>query len=204
MEVANTIFCGVNALAIIVLAIQTILLKQQITKTHEQARRDKTIEVLQAWCESLGNVSGFTEKVESLLTQEQCFALYERRPFTVKGEAKRLICEFCRAERLNTCDSCSDSELIVENMLLSKIRWSLVSYLNSTEIVALSWQQCIVDRNIIESEFDHLYNTQTGKKFLQNFRACTHQGNAFPAIEELCEEIKRKKIPKTGSKVLPL
>ena len=193
VEIAMLIVSCINALSIIVLVYQAKLLKEQIVKTHEQARRDRTIEILSNWCQSISNVNGFVEKIENLLTEEQCRALYNRLAFTVSGQPKELICDFCKSEGLHACDQCDHaSSLEVSKMLLSKIRWSMVSYLNSTETVALAWQEGIVQRDVIESEFDYLYNTQTGYTLLQKLRSCTHQGNAYPAIEALCNRIKEK------------
>lgn len=202
MENLTVIFSGVNCISVAILIFQAFLLKKQIKLTHEQARRDKTVEILFEWNNLLHNINGHVEKIVGILDSRQCEALYKRQPFKVNQEIKNMLCELCENRNNHECVKCksNNGEFVVDGLLLTQLRWHIVSYLNAVEVIMVAWQQAVVDKDIIEMEFDYLYDSESGKNLLKNFREVTHAGNAYPLIDEFCNVIKKKKSPQASIK----
>ena len=209
------IISGVNALAIFVLIIQafysykqtklsveqTRLLKEQIEKTHEQERRNNTVNVMFSFVQSIRKETAFAEKIAERLNEEQCRCLYMQQEFTVTADIKRMLCEICPNNK-EDCEECKKQEglYIVKDLQLSELRWYVISYLNMLETVMVAWQQGAVDNKIIESEFAYLYNAERGRNALENFRKIAGNGSSFPLVEMFCNELREKSKVKTNRK----
>ena len=106
----------------------------------------------------------------------------------------RMLCQMCSQNDGKTnCDRCqpdSRGMYLVEGYRLNELRGNVTKYLNNLEIMALAWQQAIVDRDAIEEQFSFLHNP--GKKSaLDNYRKIAGGGKSYPMTSEFYEQIKQ-------------
>ena len=91
-------------------------------------------------------------------------------------------------------------EKIIRNLVsfsTKKLRFSIIQYLNLLETVLIGWQNGIVDRDIIESQFTYLHDPTNNKNCLQDFRTASGSEETYPSIEAFCiklEENRKKKL----------
>lgn len=165
---------------------QVFLMKKQMKDDHEERRRENTTRVMENWCSTLKKDTSISEQVARNLNNDQCKKLYNHKPFDVSEDIKKDICKFCPLDS-EECEKCSlKSGLSVDGKILTELRWHVITYLNTLEIVMVSWHLGVVDREIIEEQFQFLKDPNKGTT-LTGFR---HSAGGFPMIEEFIDEIK--------------
>lgn len=211
-EIITATFTAYSSLSLILLVIQLILSKQDSSDRHDEKRREKTVDYMIKWSESLLSwETAYAVKIVETFTHEQCEHLYNYKPFEVDYKTKKDLCNICRHHLKDTCRRCTECDentnpscdcdknsqkekvYTIDEVQGAEIRWYIIKYLNQLESLLLSWKQGIVDRDIIEEQFDHLYKPGTGKDTLQYFRNIAGGGKAYPTIEEFCLNLRNKR-----------
>lgn len=175
----------------LIIAIKQIKLSvKQAKEHHEEQRRIKTIEILHNWNNGLKKESRLAEKIVEKLDKDQCLKLYEYTPFTVSEDTHKMICQMCSRYQ-PSCTSCKANgrnEYLVDGLQLIELRGNVTNYLNNLEIVALAWQQAIVDCDAVEKQFTFLHNP--GKKSaLHTYRTIAGGGNSYPVTDAFYKQI---------------
>lgn len=107
-------------------------------------------------------------------------------PRLLADDIKKEICKFCPLDR-ELCPSCTLKQgNTVDGKILTELRWHVITYLNTLETILVSWQLGIVDREVIEEEFDFIKDASKGCT-LAEFR---HTAGGFPVIEAFIDAIK--------------
>ncbi len=166
--------------------------RQATTEQHEELRRVKTIELLSNWNNSLKKESRLAEKIVETFDNDQCKRLYDYNSFHVDETAHKMICQMCSEKNKETCTKCqkdANGMYLVEGAILTELRGNVTNYLNNLEIVALAWDQAIVDKEVIVTQFSFLH-TPGVKTALSNYRNIAGGGNSFPALADFYEVIK--------------
>ncbi len=91
---------------------------------------------------------------------------------------------------INACYASKQHPLHLDESLL--LRSYTIKYLNTLEVVMAAWQSGIIDRDIIEKEFEYLVTTyRDGNTVLENFRKVAGT-ESFPGISSFCEQMEQK------------
>ena len=167
---------------------------------HEEQRRLQTVKVIYDWNMALKKETRLAEKIVEKLDDNQCVKLYNYMEFVVAEDTHKMMCQMC-SQPCGTNDKCktADGKYKVSNEQLTDLRGYVTNYLNNLEIVALAWQQGIVDRNALEQQFCFLYSPGN-KSALSNYRKIAGGGCSYPAIEALYEKVKQNQKPKIDIK----
>lgn len=166
---------------------QLSLTEQQIKDSHDEHRREKTVDTMFTWCESLLRDTALAEQVTRKLSTEQCQCLYEQRPFNVTPEVKSSLCKFCPFPDAE-CEKCSlkEDSTLVDGKIHTELRHHVMKYLNTLETIMVAWQLGIIDRKTIEEQFKFLIADGKGEA-LHNLRDVA---GGYPAIGEFLSKIK--------------
>ncbi len=190
-----------NVVSLIFLAVQIRLTKKQKEDSHEELRRIKTVEIVNNWNDSLKKETRLAEKIVESLDKQKCIDLYDSRAFQVPEKTHNMICQMCSRYKTD-CEDCKpdkNGNYTVDGLQLTELRGNVTSYLNSLEIVAMAWQQGIVDREEIELQFSYLYNPSK-KSALSYYRQVAGGGNSYPELNQFYQKIKANNTKKSSKK----
>jgi len=183
------IFSGIEILVMVVSATLVIrqlkLTKKQISDGHDEHRREKTVDIMFTWCESLMRDTALAEQVTRKFSTEQCRCLYEQRPFNVTQEIKTALCKFCPFPDSECSDCTLKNETTVDGKIHTELRHHVMMYLNTLETIMVAWQLAVVDRKTIEEQFHFLVAEGKGEA-LHNLRTVA---GGYPAIGEFLNKI---------------
>lgn len=206
-------YTGVIGFAQIILVSSTVcsllLVFHQLRCDHEKARREKTVELLLAWSNSLTRETHTIKKVVEKFNEEQCRKLFAEEEFEMDCQQYTEIVESLTDKPKEKEEKCGDCEgtkgecnrlLTLNKRYIKKLRYSVISYLNTLEAILVSWQYSIVDRDIIEQQFSFLVNPRDGNTVLENFRKVVGSEECYPAIEAFCSHLEEKRKDKIKEK----
>ena len=213
-----------SALISISAVVSIFLLIKQIKDEHEKSRREKCLDLLMTWSTNLAPETNFAVKIVEKFDREQCTKLYRMEEFYVSKklcyEIKEVYSEYSKEDETTVCkylngiekqdkkkcDGCElckkdkkSDNVILDKYYIKKLRFSVIQYLNLLETVLIGWQNGIVDRDIIETQFSYLHDPSNNKNCLQDFRIASGLEETYPSIEAFCiklEENRKKKIKK--------
>ena len=200
----NLLFSGISACASSLILVQLILSYIQKQREHEEQRRQKTVDMLLEWNNSLEQQTSFAEKIVEKFTEEQCRKLYRQETFFVDKDTNEALCQICLQNDCKDCGNKEDNtqkEFEVSGSKLSELRWYIISYLNSLETVLVAWQQGTVDKKIIEHEFSYLYSAENGCDALSKFRVAAGGSKSYPVIEQFIFKLKKNEARKNKLKI---
>jgi len=167
----------------------------------ELARRDKTVEMVKYYTESLTKETKRAERIVSSFSEEQCRALYDYIPFVVDRNVKRKICEICPNTNICNKDETKGKELCLESSeywvkgeLLYDLRWRVMRYLNTLESVLLAWQLGIVDQATLKDQFRFLNRKSQKERTLEIYRSIAGNGHSYPAIEMFYQHLSQEDV----------
>lgn len=169
----------------------------QIKTGHESKRREKSVDLLLKWNESLKRETSAARKIVEGLNKEQCISLFNQEEFIVTEKQENLIKKLL-VETI--ADGAIDKDRRLNSTIVLKLRWLTVSYLNLLESILIAWQYSVVDREIIESQFSYLFDASNGCDGLSLFREVCGDDESYPAIKVFCAHIKGEKERKLISK----
>ena len=216
---ARGILDWVYEIAMIISLISILIMFRQFKGEHEKGRREKAIELLLRWNDS---VTADTNRIKEFcehLSDEQCrkLARYETFEISAKKHAqlKQLLSD-------NNVDKCHEHNQPEENksngtkesvagmtdnknkekltsLEIKQLRYQVVRYLNLLEIIMTAWKDNVADNAMIENEFYFLLSETEGKTLLENMRKAL--GNeCYPSISIFCANMKQKQQEKLSEK----
>jgi hypothetical protein len=218
-EIWNIVVGAVTAFASLFIILELVQMKKQtkinfmqLQQMQEQTKldadklkREKTVDVMIEWAKSLEKETSFAEKIVKNFSKEQCKSLYNFQDFEVTGkELCEKLCIICPDKDNVRCLKCKQNlelsnKITIEGYHIFILRWLIIKYLNSLEVIMIAWQQGIVDSDIIEQEFAFLVNDGEGE--LKNFRQIAGGGASYPIIETFCDKLIEKNKHKTTAKL---
>jgi len=189
-------------------SVQLWQIKGTRKRQFDQARRNKTAEMVMYYSQNITKETKRAERIVSGFSEEQCSQLYNSAKFTVDKSTRDKICALC--PRFESCtpggkDNKSDetfhefckcpgeyTEYVIGDDLLYTLRWHVMRYLNTLESVLLTWQLGIVDQDIIEEQFQFLNRKSQKSRTLEIFRSIAGDGHSYPAIEKFYQYLVQK------------
>lgn len=178
----------ISSIGIIFLLLQFRLSNKQFKSDHDRTRRLKTIEIMMEFEKSSEPEISAADRLITSLSIEQCRKIITNQPVSLDKE-KRPLVEACLDEYLTRGIQENSNTIVLDVKIITRIRHLIVSYLNMLEIVCVSWQQAIVDRDIIEYQFQFLYRPKEGYKAQEDFRESIGGCKVYPAIEQFLEKL---------------
>lgn len=178
----------VQAIAALGIAIQIYQSKSEIEADHERSRREKSIDILTNWSKSLTKENSITRKILDNLNEDQCTNVLQQEEFKIHKKHEPLLQQLFGQD----LDPAVDDFITVKPQQSAALRWNAITYLNSLEFTFVAWQYSVVDRKIIEDEFQYLFNPDSGSEVLKNFRKASGGSGVFPAIEIFSTHITQK------------
>lgn len=216
-QIISLALSAYGSFSLVLLVVQMVVSKKDAQARHDEKRREKTVDYMIKWSESLRWETTYAVRIVEGFNYEQCANLYNKKPFEVNFETKKELCPICSNYKKASCKKCFEIDSKSENEAQNKnigdkkqidassrmytidvvqcneIRWYIIQYLNFLEALLISWKQGIVDRDIIEEQFYFLYDPDSGKDALQSFRNAAGKGKSYPTIEEFCLELRNNK-----------
>lgn len=179
-----------GATAIAAAAIQALIMYQQLKADHERGRREKTVELLTEWFARQKKEGPIARKIVENLTEAHCRDILAQQPITVPARlGKQLVQFFGKDFSYET----TEKEITLSEAQSAELRWQVVCYLNSLEMILIAWQYSIVDRPIIETQFSYLFKPTEGHEILKEFRTAAGCEETYPAIEIFVTHLKNKR-----------
>ncbi len=214
-EWVSAISAAIGAIGIVFVAIQTsIAAKQlanqdiQLKKTneqlelsftqmcndHERSRREFTILLMKDWTLNLEHSSSIARKLVEGFSLEQCQAINNHGHLEIKPEKKEKLQTALQDVLKDRVLKEENGMLVLEEIDVAHLKYLLITYLNTLETILMSWKLAVADREILEQEFSYLVKPQEGHEALATFRQAVGGINAFPAIHDFVEKIKKNNI----------
>ncbi len=181
----------VGSLAVLGLAIQVHLTKNQIKADHERGRREKTVDLLVEWDNRLKKESALARKIIECLTEVQCREVVAQQKLYAPKKLENLLRQFFGKDF--AIEETANGEVILNEAQTAELRWHAITYLNSLESILVAWQYSVVDREIIEHQFSYLFKPSDGHEALKDFRAAAGGEDSYPAIEIFAGHIREKR-----------
>lgn len=174
---------------LVLLVVQIYLLKQQIKAEHEKERRKLTVDLLFRWSEGLNRSISAARKFIESLPEESVRSIAQEKSIIVdekyRSQLRIILKRKLRRKNGNSIEL-SESDA-------AHIRWLLITYLNKLESVMASWRHNIADRELIEEEFEYLFEDSLGHAALRKFRTASGGTKSYPNIELFSVAMDRKK-----------
>lgn len=203
-ELVDIIIGSINLLLVLFASISLGLVYRQVkleTENYDAEReesiRAKTVEVIHTWTSELRKESRLVEDFVHNCDEQTCRNIYNYRSFKVEKKRFIQILQICFIDHLDMLNNESIEKnyrkgdlYVVKDFVLSELRWHITSYLNSLEVVAISWQQGLVDREVLCDQFSFL--VANGRNTMENYRKIAGDGDSYPATEAFCKAIKEK------------
>jgi hypothetical protein len=173
----------VTAAGVVFLWQQARLLKAQLVSAHAdqvRLRRQTAIGYLFEWSRGLQQGWSLARRLAEKLDDVQSQALADEKPLTLSNQLKPLVIgvlpEIPDTVRNATAD------IALGEREVSAIRWQLIRYLNSLEILFTAARHDIADHDILLEQFDYLVSPKEGRYFLEKFREAVGR-DGYPSVD---------------------
>jgi hypothetical protein len=177
----------IGATAIGAFVMQALIMRKQLKADHERGRREKTVELLTEWFARQKKEGPIARKITENLNETQCRDILAQRSITVPIKlGSQLVQLFGTDFKYDE----SGKEITLTESQSAELRWQVVCYLNSLEMILIAWQYSIVDRQIVETQFAYLFKPAEGHEILKEFRTAAGSEEAYPAIEIFVTHLK--------------
>lgn len=200
----SVIIAGLTAVftlaGLIFACVQLWQIKKNRVRQFDQARREKTVEMVLRYTKDTDNLTRAVEKVVVRLSSEQCQDLYNGNSFEIDDKIRLRLCEVCPHQadckeveegKPKYCQK--DDKYYISGDLLYFVRGSIINYLNSLECVLLAWQLGIVDQAALEEQFAFLDKTRLSDRAALAFRSFAGNGRSYPAIEKFYQHLDQQR-----------
>lgn len=161
--------------------------EKQYCDDHERTRRTNTVDILFKWTDKLTAKNATARKFAESLSEENLMSIIECKSFTIANTPHNRRCVEILNENCKLEDDAK--EIKIDSVMSTKLRWELVSYLNALEFVLVGWIDNVVDKDIIEQEFEYLFDHYNGG--LRTVRKITR--GCYPCIDAFEEEMLKKR-----------
>ena len=199
-------------IAVIITFVSLIVIYFQMKTDHEKSRREKSVELLLKWTNSITKETNAVKKIVEGFDESQCRKLLAEEEFEVHCSLYEDIAEAIneKIEKETYCAECSgpnsvcpyNRKILLKKKHIKKLRWHTITYLNLLESILVAWQYSIVEREIIEHQFSYQVSPREGKGVLENFRKIVGSEESYPAIAIFCSHLdlqRRKGLKEKGN-----
>ena len=183
------------ALSIIFVAWQTFIIRRQIADDHERSRREKAVDLLYRWSNSLQRESSSARRFVEALDEIQTRQLYNQKSMSVHKDLAPYVAACLRNTGFIPKPH-ENGTLRLDEGAVSIIRWYAIGYLNALESVMIAWYHNVADRDIISEQFNYLVDPKAGHHALDKLRKVAGGASAYPALEAFVRAYQESQNPK--------
>ena len=216
---ARGILDWVYEIAMIISLISILIMFRQFKGEHEKGRREKAIELLLRWNDSITADTNRIKEFCEQLSDEQCRKLARYETFEISAKKHAELKQLLSDDNVNKCHeedqaeekkTSANKESVtgitvnknkekLTSLEIKQLRYQVVRYLNLLEIIMTAWKDNVADNEMIENEFSFLLSETEGKTLLENMRKAL--GNeCYPSISIFCANMKQKQQKKLTAK----
>lgn len=94
-EIISLMISAYGSLSLVLLVIQLVVAKNDSRARHDEKRREKTVDYMIKWSESLRWETAYALKIVEGFNYEQSQSLYKGEPFEVNRATKEKLCAIC-------------------------------------------------------------------------------------------------------------
>lgn len=191
---------------IMIISVIFIFIQVCVVRMHEQGRIDlskehKALDLIKEWNNAMTPEVNCAKSIVEKLNFEEARKVMDKEPIEISKSQYEIIKNIiaCGMESGKSNEDDIDVAIKNENKQLSVhevilLRTCVIKYLNTLELVLCAWLKNSVNREIIESEFEYLVQTdRTGGVVLENFRKAAGENN-YPGINNFCRHVREKNI----------
>ncbi len=173
---------------------QLELMKMQYKADHERSRRERALDVLKHWNESVTITQPSARLLVEGFSHEQCEKLIANKEFSIGEDNLRLL-----QIALDNFADCAEPKIEggaihLKTDHLFRIGQQCMAFLNSLEIAVQAWHNNIADAEILEAELKYLVKPAKRYYVLQEFRDALGGTGAYPAIQSFVDHIKNSEL----------
>jgi hypothetical protein len=181
----------ITAIAVVVGALQLRDLAQAAREDHRRSRREFAIALIQFWAANHRHESQSTRLFVETLNMEQCKNLFDYKPLKIDSSSlPRLVACLQHSFPKITQATALEGDTI-KSVYAAHIRYTVIAYLNSLEVVMIAWHHEIADREIILKEFKFLVKPGEGSAALETFRVAIGV-DAFAGINAFVKALRER------------
>lgn len=182
----------VTTVAVLIAAFQLSDLAKATREDHRRSRREFAISLIQFWAANHRHESQSTRLFIETLNREQGRTLFDYKPLQVGPSSLPLLlaCLEHSFPQVTQNDVVDDAGFI-KPQYAAHIRYTVIAYLNSLEVVMIAWLHEIADKDIILKEFEFLVKPGEGSAALETFRVAVGI-NAFPGINAFVHALRNR------------
>jgi hypothetical protein len=165
---------------------------------HERSRREKAIDLLVHFDNSLELATSSSRKLIEKLSDAQNKAIFNHESLKIDIKLKSLT-EAALNEKIKHKQGARSIELNPTQS--SKLRWLAIKYLNLLETVLVAWHNGIADREIILTQLKYIYDPKESSMAMNSLREIAGGKDSYPSIQAFIEFLKKEhESPKKGKK----
>jgi len=184
----------VQAIGVIFVAWQAILLRKQIGAEHELARRTRAIDDLKTWSNALDRAHPAARRLVEDFTIEHCSQLIERKPFYISSQHAKLL-EYALAGDLVDGElKKTEDGILLNERNLSHLLQLVCTHLNHLEVALQGWYNGIADSKIVVDQFKYVVSIKKGHYILERFRQHELVKDSYPAIAAFVAMLKKQAV----------
>lgn len=177
---------------------QVEMLRREIVDSQDRSHHNDVIRAIAVWKRNIDKTESSTIALVNNFSINECRMLRQCKPFAIDAQHARLIepplqglVEESRAPRMSR----SAAPILLDKQHLSQIFRLVTAHLDSLEVCLQHWLLGTADREVIESELQHLVNPERNEYVLENFRIALGGARAYPAIDAFVVHLKDKLMP---------
>ena len=179
----------VGSIAIFGVAIQVFLGYKQLKSDHERSRREKAVDLLRDWSNTVKAEQTWARKLVEKFDSEQCRALWNQEIFEIPEKQENHLAQFFDVDK----NQKTHGVIKLTEKQVVTLRWYVISYMNLMESILVAWQYSIVSREIIEHQFSFLFSPEKGHSALHTLRVAAGGEKSYPATEIFTNHLERKR-----------
>jgi len=175
----------ITAIASSIGSLSLVVLIWQVKASHEKARREKALDILEQWDMIRRSPNAFSyEKLMFALSSPDIVRIHKGHSITISQELAE--------EHLPDLEKDPNGKYLISVRMAIEMRGTLLSLLNTIENVALAYKHHVADRLMLDEAY---YNILVEKEFLRKCGDFMEHfgGGAWPAVNELPKLMKPPK-----------
>ena len=187
-----------------IIIFQYSLSKKVFEQDHEKSRKEKAIELLMFWDQTLARSSTLARKLVENFNFEQSKQLLNQEAITnldikYKNSFLTIFPDLEKQGQEGIDETVDGNFFTLKKEYFGLLRWEIISYLNNLETVLSSWAHNVCDKKMIAEQFEYLVSTQNNHFLLEYFRqACGP--SSYPCISKFITELKEQAVKPNPSK----
>src|SRR5215203_281045 len=182
---------AVQAMAVVFVIWQVVLLRRQIDTDHERSRRVRAIDDLNTWISLLDKAQPAARRLVDSFSSQQCACLIQKQPFHIASEHVKTL-EYALVDVAKDGDfKKTEDGVLLSEKHLGHLLYLCISHLNALEVVLQGWLHGISDKKIIEGQFGYVVSFKQGHYILERLRQHDLLKDNYPAISAFVTKLRQ-------------